>query len=152
MKQNKLYTKPNDNYRKDNNSKIIRQNSNLELYNSSKRQAVGIISKITKTTFPHTKHNSPYQDPIYMQNYIINQNNQNSSKKNFPHTKSTHPTIIHHNNTFPTTAKITTICDQLNIGLNIMKQKNMETSKYASNINSTSSKYSTPTTTSHQQK
>ena len=60
MKQNKLYTKPNDNYRKDNNSKIIRQNTNLESYNSSKRQAVRIISKITKTTFPHTKYNSPH--------------------------------------------------------------------------------------------
>ena len=123
MKQNKLYTKPNDNYRKDNNSKIIRQNTNLESYNSSKRQAVGIISKITKTTFPHTFHNSPHQDPIHMQNYTIDQNNQNSSITNFPHNKSTHPTIIHHNNIFPTTAKITTIIDQIKIGPIIMRQK-----------------------------
>ena len=76
-----------------------------------------------------------------MQNYTINQNNQNSSTTNSPNNKSTHPTIIHHNNTLPTTAKITTIIDQIKIGPNIMKQKNMETGKYASNINSASSKY-----------
>ena len=76
-----------------------------------------------------------------MQNYTINQNNQNSStKKYFPHNKSTHPTIIHHNNKFPTTAKITTIIDQIKMGPNIMKQKNMETGKYKSNITSASSK------------
>ena len=74
MKQNKLYTKPNDNNKKDNNSKIIRQNTNLKSYNFSKRQVVGITSKITKTTFPHTKHTSPHQDPIHLQNYTINQN------------------------------------------------------------------------------
>ena len=141
MKQNKIHTIPNDKYRKDNNSKIIRQHSNLEIYNSFKRQAVGIISKIPKTTFPHTKNNSPHQDPTHMQNYKINQNNQHSSTTNSPNTKSTHPATIHHNNTLPNTAKITTIIDQIKIGPNIMKQKNMETGKYASNINSASSKY-----------
>ena len=74
-----------------------------------------------------------------MQNYTINQNNQNSSITNFQHNKFTHPTIIHHNNIFPTTAKITTIIDQIKIGPNIMKQKNIKTGKYASNINSASS-------------
>ena len=140
MKQNKLYTKPNDNYRKYNNSTIVRQNTNLESYNSSKSQAVGIISNITKTTFPHTKHNSPHQGPINMQNYTINQNNQNSTTTNFPHNKSTHSTIIHHNNTFFATAKFTTIIDQIKIGPTIMKKNNMETGKYKSNITSASSK------------
>ena len=39
----------------------------------------------------------------------------------------------------PTTATITTIIDQIKIGPNIMKQKNIKTGKYASNITSASS-------------
>ena len=100
------------------------------------------MSKIPKTTFPNNNNkNNPHQDPTHMQNYKIKQNNQNSSTTNSPNNKSTHSTIIHHNNTLPTTAKITTIIDQIKIGPNIMKQKNMEIAKYASNINSASSKY-----------
>ena len=131
MKQNILYTKPNDNNRKDNNSKIIRKNTNLTSYNSSKRQAVGIISKITKTNFPYTKHKTQNQDPINIQNYT----------NNFPNNKSTAPTTIYYDNTLPAKSKYPMTLDQTKIGPNIMKQKNMETSKYKSNINSDSSKY-----------
>ena len=117
-----LYTKTNDNNRKDNNSKIIRKHTNLTSYNSSKRQAVGIISKITKTTFPHIKHKSQHQDPINMQNYTNNQNNQKSNTKKLPHNKSTTLTTIHHDSTIPTTSKYPTIIDTTKIGPNIMKQ------------------------------
>ena len=81
MKQNTLYTRSNDKTRKDNNSKITNKNTHLTSYNSSKSQAVGIISKITKTNFPHTKHQFQNHKPNKMKNYKIDQHNQTSNTK-----------------------------------------------------------------------
>ena len=91
MKHNILYTKPNDNNMKDNNSQIIRKHTNLTLYNPSKRKLVGIISHTTLTK-------------------------------------------IYYDNTIPAKPQYPSKLDPAKIGPNIMKQKNMETGTYKSNI------------------